>query len=182
MQFWGIMALGHMLPPLKYVLERPILTGLLNHFLSTSTLYKIAMLLSDMERESAGMLQDVDVPVTKAQMVVDWAIDRNIEHIWLCPVRNGSSSIFSVSGAQEWVLNIGLYGVIDGLPEANRELQRLVAACGGKTALYAHIYVRAEEFWSWYDRSTYDTLRQRFHGSAFLDLFKKVGGISSQIT
>ncbi|CCG84538.1 protein of unknown function [Taphrina deformans PYCC 5710] len=180
--FWGIMALGHMLSPLKFVLDRPLLTGVLNHFLTTSTLYKVAMLLSDLERESAGMLQDVDVPASKADLVVQWAMEHHIDYLWLCPVKNGSSSIFSVSGAQEWVLNIGLYGVVDGLPDANKALQRLVADCGGKTALYAHIYVTAEEFWTWYDRPTYDALRQDYHGAAFLDLFKKVGGISSQIT
>lgn len=172
------MALADLLTPLKYVLDRPALTGFLNHFLKTSTLYKLAMLTSDQDRESMGMLQDVDVPNSKAEVIMDWAADHELEHLWLCPVRNGGRSMFSVSAASEWVLNIGIYGAARDLPSSNLELQRLVAKCGGKTALYAHIYADRDEFWSWYDRERYEAARTDYHGDSFLGLWEKVGGIS----
>lgn len=175
------MALAQSLAPLKFILERPFLTGLLNHFLSTATLYKVAMLISDKDRESVGMLQDVDVPKSAARKIVDWATAKDFQYLWLCPVRNGSKSIFSVSGSQEWVMNIGLYGATSGLPRANLELQRLVARYQGKTALYAHVYVKKEEFWTWYDHRRYEQLRQDYHAGSFLGLWEKVAGISATI-
>lgn len=174
------MALAQMFAPLDYVLRSPKLSGWLNHFLKTSTLYKIAMLLNDADREGIAMLQDVDVPKSQASTVVDWALDHDIQLIWLCPVKNSSDSMFSVSGGSEWVMNIGLYGTITGLPHANLEMQRLVYKCKGKTALYAHIYAKAEEFWSWYDHKRYKRLREEYRGTSFLDLWLKVGSISTR--
>lgn len=139
------------------------------------------MLVSDLDRESIAMLQDVDVPHSKAALIVDWAIEHELDYLWLCPVKNTSSSMFSVSKGSEWVMNIGLYGVATGLPSANLDLQRLVAKCGGKVALYAHIYAELAEFWSWYDEKRYLSLRNLNHGQSFLGLWEKVGGITSAI-
>lgn len=175
------MALAHSIPLLGFVLARPSLSGCLNHFLRTSTLYKLAMLVSDLERESIAMLQDVDVPHSKSSLITDWAIDHTLTHLWLCPVKNESKSMFSVSKGSEWVLNIGLYGVATGLPSANLELQRLVAKCGGKSALYAHIYADTHEFWSWYDQKRYEALREAYRGDCFLGLWEKVSGITKKI-
>lgn len=79
------------------------------------------------------------------------------------------------------LLNIGLYGVALGLPKANLDLQRLVTKCGGKNALYAHIYTDAGEFWSWYDYSRYEGLREVYNGHSFLGLWEKVSGIARHL-
>lgn len=141
------------------------------------------MLVSDNDRERISMLQDVDVPHSKSSDIIKWADNHGLEYLWLCPVNKGSGSMFSVSGGEEWVMNIGLYGVAEGLPRSNLDLQRLVAACNGKTALYAHIYASYDEFWSWYGTdSKYRSLRARYQAEIFLDLWEKVGGIASSIT
>jgi delta24-sterol reductase len=71
--FWGIEAIATMFPSLRLVLNTPVLLGLLNHFLKTTTLYKIAMLISDRKRESTAMLQDVDIPFDSVQEIINWA-------------------------------------------------------------------------------------------------------------
>lgn len=97
------MALAHTVPFLGLFLERPALTGCLNHFFRTSTLYKLAMLVSDLDRDSIAMLQDVDVPHTEAHLIAEWVVDHGLSHLWLCPVKSESQSIFAVSGGAKWV-------------------------------------------------------------------------------
>ncbi len=174
--FWGIEALGYIIPPIQYALKSKILLGFINHFLTTATLYKIAMLVSDQKRESIAMLQDVDIPSDQTCSILEWADQRGFEMLWLCPVAShAEEGIFSVSSSHgSFVVNVGLYGSCVGLPRSNLELQRLVARAGGKVALYAFIYASQKEFWSWYDVSKYEALRTRYGGDVFLGLWEKV--------
>jgi len=178
--FWGIETITSMIPILKLVLYTPILRAVLNHFFKTSTLYKIAMLVSDQRRESIGMLQDVDVPIEHAHEIINWAMRKDLAMLWLCPVLScrHDEGLFSVAtnSKTSLIMNIGLYGSAKDLPQSNFELQRLVAKLDGKTALYAHIYANRDEFWSWYNYEEYTRLRQKWDGNVFMDLWDKVGG------
>jgi hypothetical protein len=179
--FWGIEAGCAMVPSLQFVLNTPILLGLLSRFLKTSTLLKICMLISDQRRESVAMFQDVDVQFDDAQEIINWAMRKGFNMLWLCPVLSYGSDegLFNVPAYSKTrtVMNIGLYGVAKGLPQSNLDLQRLVAKLGGKTALYAHIYASREEFWTWYDHEEYIRLRTTWDGNVFMDLWDKVAGI-----
>ncbi|CAF0961342.1 unnamed protein product [Adineta steineri] len=178
--FWGIEALAKMIPLLGFIFQTPFLLGIFNHFLKTKTLYKIAMLISDQKRESMGMLQDVDVPPDHAQEIINWAINKDLNMLWLCPVLSLGidESLFSVVQSNtHFVMNIGLYGIAKDLPQSNLDLQRLVAKLGGKCGLYAHIYLDREEFWSCYNYKEYIRLREMSGGYVFMDLWDKVAGI-----
>jgi len=179
--FWAIEAGAAVVPSLRFVLNTPILLGLLSRFLKTSTLLKICMLISDRRRESVAMFQDVDVPFNRTQEIINWAMKKGLNKLWLCPVLSCGSDegLFSVAvnSKTRAVMNIGLYGVAKGLPQSNLDLQRLVAKLDGKTALYAHIYASRDEFWTWYDHEEYIRLRMNWDGNAFMDIWDKVAGI-----
>jgi hypothetical protein len=179
--FWMIEASATMIPLLRLILDTSFLLALLNHFFKTSTLYKIAMLVSDQKRESIGMLQDVDVPSDRTQEVINWAISKDLNKLWLCPVRSFGSNenLFSVVQSKtRFVMNIGLYGLAKNLPQSNLDLQRLVAKLQGKPGLYAHIYASRDEFWSWYNYEEYVRLRNKWDGYIFMDLWNKVASIA----
>ncbi|CAF1326355.1 unnamed protein product [Adineta steineri] len=178
--FWAAAEVASTDPLIGFIFRRPYLLCLLNHFLKTKTLYKIAMLTSDQKRESTGMIQDVDVLPDRAEEIINWAISKDLNMIWLCPVRchGTDESFFSVAQPNTpFVMNIGLYGVAKDLPQSNLDLQRLVVKLEGKLALYAHIYLDREEFWSCYNYKEYIRLREMFGGHVFMDLWDKVAGI-----
>ncbi|UJR29951.1 hypothetical protein I4U23_017498 [Adineta vaga] len=140
----------------------------------------------DKKRESLGMLQDIDISRKYTENILHWAGNKGLDKIWLCPIRSFqmNESLFNVAKSNEdFIMNIGLYGNIQDLPQSNIELQKLVCRFNGKIALYAHIYLTKEDFWNCYNYNEYLYLRKTFHGFVFMDLWEKVSKITfSKIT
>ncbi|BFZ63666.1 hypothetical protein YB2330_004798 [Saitoella coloradoensis] len=191
--FWAVHALSTLLPPLRLLLSRALLP-LFNTFLSTSTLYKVALLMSDQKRENVSMLQDVDIPYSEARFeeFVQWEKEEiGVWPLWLCPVqgeheprvlglghKDSQSTIGEDGQGRGWVMNVGLYGIPRSprpLVDLNIELERKVAEMGGKKGLYAFVYSDKDGFWSGYDRERYDAVRRKYGSEGvMMELWEKV--------
>ena len=56
----------------------------------------------------------------------------------------------------------------------NRLIERKVQESGGIKSLYSDSYFPADEFWSIYDKSTYDALKKKYDpGRVFKNLYEK---------
>ncbi|GAO49655.1 hypothetical protein SAICODRAFT_9293 [Saitoella complicata NRRL Y-17804] len=193
--FWAVHALSALLPPLRLLLSR-LLLPLFNTFLSTSTLYKVALLMSDQKRENVSMLQDVDIPYSEGRFedFVEWEREEiGVWPLWLCPVRgeheprvlglghkasDSSNPRNEDAQGRSWVMNVGLYGIPRSprpLVDLNIELERKVTEMGGKKGLYAFVYADKEYFWSGYDREGYDAVRRKYGSEGvMMELWEKV--------
>ncbi|KAF4471893.1 hypothetical protein FALBO_1185 [Fusarium albosuccineum] len=126
------------------------------------------------------MIQDVGVPYGKVPEFQNWLHSQfNIYPLWLCPLRvqrddpdsgHGLHSEFSKPGTPD-LLNYGVWGPLAGtrrdVIRHNRALEQKVQECGGKKWLYAHAYYTEDEFWTHYNRESYDALRNKY-GAAYL--------------
>lgn len=181
-----------MIAPLRGALALPVFRPFFHAFLSTTTLYKIALLLSDKHRESLVMLQDVTVPTSAdCKHVDDLCQWLGISPIWLCPVRSATDKqkrIFALDGRREgeMMLNVGLYGkpamAHPDMRQINYDLERRLAETNGHKALYAFYYGSEQEFWQTRDRQEYTRVRNRYGSRrVFPDLWQKIA-YSRQVT
>ncbi|PRP85733.1 hypothetical protein PROFUN_06327 [Planoprotostelium fungivorum] len=186
--FWGITALPKFFPSLASLLSNRIFHTVLTTLVSTATLYKIAMLVSDQTREGSAILQDLDIPPSGVKKLLRWNDDTlGIWPLWLCPVAcSQDKRTFGLGRSEDiksvedmYAMNVGVYGAPSngGYPlfDANIQLEKLVASLGGKKALYAFVYSDREVFWSWYDAREYEELREEYGGkNVFMGLWEKV--------
>ncbi|KFA62863.1 hypothetical protein S40285_02278 [Stachybotrys chlorohalonatus IBT 40285] len=135
------------------------------------------------------MVQDVGVPVERHEEFQAWLHDSlAIYPLWLCPLRirrddpdaaHGLHSEFARPDAP-MLLNFGVWGPVPGpqtrrdVVARNRDLEAKVQQLGGKKWLYAHAYYTEDEFWSHYDRRSYDALRAKYHAGHLLTVYDKV--------
>ncbi|KNG88053.1 FAD binding domain protein [Aspergillus nomiae NRRL 13137] len=142
------------------------------------------------------IVQDVGIPYDKASEFVDWLDSKEtFGHypLWLCPLRvqsageggglltakrDTATTDTSDTADEDFLMNFGIWGpgptdrrrFID----RNRRLEQKVHSLGGKKWLYAHTYYTEDEFWSIYDRKSYDALRGRYHAKNLPSLYEKV--------
>ncbi|GKU09248.1 unnamed protein product [Fusarium langsethiae] len=133
------------------------------------------------------MVQDVGVPYSHALEFHNWLDNRfGIYPIWICPLRvqrdepnsnHGLHADFGKPGAVDY-LNFGIWGPLRGnrrdAIEHNRALERKVGVYGGKKWLYAQAYYTKDEFWSLYDKKSYDELRKKYGASGLPSVYEKV--------
>ena len=130
-----------------------------------------------------SVIQDVDIPINNASKFLDF-FHREIgmQPIWICPVRHksekGSFPLFPMTQDTLYI-NFGFWGVIRGrkkLPAGhyNRKVESMVADLGGIKSLYSSSFYPENEFWSYYNRTMYQELKQRYDPNSRLnDLYKK---------
>ena len=76
-------------------------------------------------------------------------------------------------------VNFGFWDVIRGrkeLPEGyyNRKVENMVSELGGIKSLYSSSFYSESEFWSYYNGTMYQELKQRYDPNSRLnDLYKK---------
>ncbi|KAI1071377.1 hypothetical protein LB507_011685 [Fusarium sp. FIESC RH6] len=133
------------------------------------------------------MVQDVGVPYSDALEFQNWLDNRfGIYPLWVCPLRvqrdepdsnHGLHADFGKPGVVDY-LNFGIWGPLKGnrrdAIEHNRALERKVGRYGGKKWLYAHAYYTEDEFWSQYDKESYDELRRKYGASSLPSVYEKV--------
>lgn len=133
------------------------------------------------------MVQDVGVPYDKVVEFQEW-LDKelHIYPLWICPLRirrddpdsgHGLHSEFAKPDVPD-LMNFGVWGGVKGnrrqVIEKNRALERKVQELNGKKWLYAHAYYTEEEFWSHYDRTSYDALRKKYKAEYLPSVYDKV--------
>ena len=130
-----------------------------------------------------SVIQDVDIPINNAYKFLDF-FHREIgmQPIWICPVKNKSRKnsfpLFPMTQDTLYI-NFGFWGVIRGrkkLPAGhyNRKVESMVADLGGIKSLYSSSFYPKNEFWSYYNGTMYQELKQRYDPNYRLnDLYKK---------
>ncbi|EGR49417.1 uncharacterized protein TRIREDRAFT_47420 [Trichoderma reesei QM6a] len=133
------------------------------------------------------MVQDVGVPYDKVVEFQAW-LDKelHIYPLWICPLRvrrddpdsgHGLHSEFARPDVPD-LMNFGVWGGVKGsrreVIDKNRALERKVQELKGKKWLYAHAYYTEDEFWSHYDRSSYDALRKKYGAEYLPSVYDKV--------
>lgn len=132
------------------------------------------------------LTQDVSVPMDSAADFASWLDETYAVYpLWLCPLtvareegaQHGIHARFARPDAPE-VLNFGVWGPLsfdrDAAVEGNRKLEKRVADLGGMKCLYAQTCYTEDEFWSVYDRESYDALRKKYRSSHLPTVYDKV--------
>jgi hypothetical protein len=133
------------------------------------------------------MVQDVGIPYNHASEFQDWLdTEHGIYPLWICPLRvrrdgqnsdHGLHAEFGKPSAAD-LLNFGIWGPLKGnrrdIIRHNRALEQKVQEFGGKKWLYAHAYYEEAEFWSQYDKKSYDGLRAKYGASNLPNVYDKV--------
>ncbi|KAB8277494.1 hypothetical protein BDV30DRAFT_251649 [Aspergillus minisclerotigenes] len=158
----------------------------LDHISHTRVMYH-AVHKSGLFREYT--IQDVAVPYKGAKELVDFVDDSFGKYpLWICPVRSTTAAVSGLvaeprrqpasdSDDPGMMLSVGVYGPGPKGREFlhfNHGLEKLVNKLGGQKWLYARTYYSEEDFWSIYDRSTRDELRQKYHATYLPNLYQKV--------
>ncbi|KAI9367443.1 hypothetical protein BJX61DRAFT_528451 [Aspergillus egyptiacus] len=155
----------------------------LDDFLHTRMLYKA---LHASGESSRFVVQDLALPYANAEKFIDYTSQKlGIWPLWLCPLKQSPtptfhphSSVTSEAFTADQMLNIGVWGFGPKDPErfiaANRELEHRLRELGGMKWFYAHTYYDEEEFWSMYDRSWYESLRQKYNATTLPSVYDKI--------
>ncbi|KAI1778243.1 hypothetical protein F4818DRAFT_290955 [Hypoxylon cercidicola] len=135
------------------------------------------------------IVQDVGVPFDKVEEFASWLdTTLQISPLWLCPLRlvrettdaaHGLHSEFAhLPPDRAGLMNFGIWGPGSTNPREfvrqNQALERKVNELGGKKWLYAHAYYTEEEFWSHYDRKSYDAVRAKYGATWMPSVYDKV--------
>lgn len=159
----------------------------LDWFMHTRVLYHV---LHKSGLANENTVQDVAVPYESTSEFVEW-LHHNFGHypLWICPLLQRGKLPDSPQGllaekidpntrSPEYLMNFGVWGPgpinREKFLEKNRALERKVQDLQGKKWLYAHAYYTEEEFWSIYDRTEYDALREKYHANYLPNIYQKV--------
>lgn len=164
----------------------------LDYFMHTRVMYHALHRSGMMEQ---FIIQDMALPWSTISPFVDWINERfQIYPQWLCPLDAGgaggglnphakssalnseSADAVAVTRQKELILNIGVWGPSPGEPVAtNRAIEAKLLELRGMKWLYAQTFYTEEEFWSIYDKESYQALRKKYGATALPDVYKKVG-------
>lgn len=156
----------------------------LDELLHTRTMYAA---LHKSGLASEYIVQDIGFPYETAPDFVEY-LDQAFQHypLWLCPLLltdhvslSPVLSPYTRSDEQERrVLNIGVWGPGPKdrarFVDANRRIEKKTKDLGGLKCLYAHAYYTEGEFWSIYNKPTYDELRAKYNAQLIPSVFDKV--------
>lgn len=155
----------------------------LDDFLHTRMMYTA---LHASRQSNKMIIQDLALPYSNAEEFVTYAAETlNIWPLWLCPLRQSSSTIFHPQSNEleadgktlKPLLNIGLWGQAPchaGFVDINRDIEAVLQKLGGKKWLYAQTFYTEDEFWNLYDRDWYDTLREKYDAMSLPSVYEKV--------
>ncbi|KAI3395451.1 hypothetical protein diail_1314 [Diaporthe ilicicola] len=133
------------------------------------------------------MIQDCGIPFQKCKEFKAWLDDNvGLYPLWLCPLRARRDSpgschgIHAAMGKRDYsdLLNFGVWGLIswdrrDALAK-NKALEAKVRELDGWKTLYAHTYYTEEDFWSVYERESYDAVRAKYGANYLPSVYEKV--------
>ncbi len=167
----------------KYAFERfgvpfnALTRCILNPLLGTRKLYQA---LQDSGASQEHLVQDLTLPLSTAEEFMEYIDDlTGIYPLWLCPIKPEARSPLLCNGLDTpLAINIGVWGPqltnYAEFKKLNRDIEAKLAVLGGKKWMYAHTYYTEKEFWSIYDKTWYDKLRQKYKATTLPTIFEKV--------
>jgi delta24-sterol reductase len=166
----------------KYAFERvgmafnKLTRRLLDPLMHTRKMYE-ALQASGASQEF--MIQDLALPEDRVVEFMEY-VDRElgIYPLWLCPLMpDADSPLLSSALPARAIVNVGVWGYVgrdyDQVVKTNRELERELAALGGRKWLYAYGYYSEAEFWRTYDKDWYMKLRGKYYAQYLPTVFDK---------
>ncbi|KAF2501428.1 FAD binding domain-containing protein [Lophium mytilinum] len=158
---------------------------LLDHLMHTRVMYHALHASGHMKQY---IIQDLALPVAHAEEFIEWVNAKfGFFPIWLCPLRPDFEASMGHPGAliqrntennSSGLLNVGVWGPGPTNPSMftsiNRELEAKLRKLGGIKWLYAQAFYTEEEFWSIYDRKSYNALREKYGASGLPTVYDKV--------
>lgn len=155
--------------------------------LSTKKLYERARRKTVIERESRKMNQDMMVPITK---LWDFLKKNDATHrsypMWLLPMRSKhDDGLFTFPLKDALYVDVGTYGYSEKQPfdfvQENRALERALRVDKGIKCLWNQGYYTENEFWDSYDKTLYDTAREKmFAANRFQDVWRKTCALAAK--
>jgi FAD/FMN-containing dehydrogenase len=167
--FWCSKAFGVQQPLIRKLFGKQRLNsavyGKIRKFASQHPL--LLKLVSPAQREA--VIQDVDIPLENAPAFQKFFFESiNIRPVWICPFRaytkNAKFNFYSFDPEKLYV-NFGFWDSVPTEKEIgyyNRLVEKKVSELHGKKGLYSDSYYTKDEFWSIYDKHTYDALKQKY--------------------
>ena len=155
----------------------------LDDFLHTRMMYTA---LHASRQSNRMVIQDLALPYSSAEAFVDYTNETlNIWPLWLCPLHQSSTPTFHPHSKEteadgktlKQLLNIGLWGQAPlnaDFVNINRDLEAMLHHLGGMKWLYAQTFYTPDEFWSRYDRKSYDILREKYDAKSLPSVYEKV--------
>lgn len=130
-----------------------------------------------------ALIQDAAIPFNVAQAFDAWlASELHIYPLWYCPVRTtkpiGTYPLYKPE--TEFVLDFGFYTSVElkgGMDPYfyNRKIENKLLESGGLKCLYSDTFFSEDQFWSIYDKRSYDRVKARYDpDGVYLDLYQKV--------
>lgn len=177
--FWtGSYAYSYFITPFNRVTRY-----MLDYFMHTRVMYHALHRSGMMEQ---FIIQDMALPWLNIEKFYDWVDEEfSIYPQWLCPlVGDGAGGGLNphgnrdegLNGKEGMMLNIGVWGPCPGEPvTTNRAIEAKLRELRGMKWLYAQTFYSEEEFWSIYDKKSYDELRAKFNATTLPDVYDKVG-------
>jgi Delta24-sterol reductase len=157
---------------------------LLDDFLHTRMLYRA---LHGSGESARFVVQDLALPYSTAERFIDYTTEHfDIWPLWLCPLKQHPPPTFHPHTGEvdpetkqpKEILNIGLWGWGPKNPREfvrkNKELEDKLVELNGKKWFYAHSYYPEKQFWELYDKSWYDSLREKYHATSLPTVYDKV--------
>ena len=148
--------------------------------LSSKSLYRIWHRVPTQALENLFLIHDFYTPFSKALEILNRFMDETeIFPIWLCPIKGTQTPQFlSPHYGSENFLNIGLYGMpplAPSIPGLTAQLEKEIAAYGGRKMLYSFTYYDQDTFARIYPQAPYNELRKKFSAEkTFPSLYNKV--------
>jgi FAD/FMN-containing dehydrogenase len=130
-----------------------------------------------------SVIQDVDIPIGRApEFLAFFQKEIGISPVWICPIGGYDSEarfpLYPVDPGTLYV-NFGFWDVVQDPVRRepghyNRKIERKVAELGGVKSLYSDSYYPEDEFWRFYNKPAYDTLKARYDPRGrFKNLYEK---------
>ncbi|KAF2641749.1 FAD-binding domain-containing protein [Massarina eburnea CBS 473.64] len=183
--FWmGMYAYKHFMVPFTRLTR-----FLLDYFMHTRIMYHA---LHASGYTDQYIIQDIALPAPNTEAFVQWVHEKlGLYPLWLCPLRNdGRSSMGhpqefggAVGGKVDGVyegeyINVGVWGPCPSSQteylRTNRELEDKVRELGGLKWLYGRVFYTEDEWWQIYDKTTYNSLRQKYNATSLPTIWDKV--------
>jgi|GEM_PF-4401353 hypothetical protein len=150
-------------------------------FLTSDFMYqKTLTSTTEEKREKRKIIQDIMIPRQYFLKMINF-INRKIGifPLWILPMKqiNKSKELFGLPIINDYYINIGIYGGVDGDAIAiKRELEILLLEIGGRMVLHSECYYSKDEFWGkCYDKKEYTRLRKKYFAEGkFVDIYDKV--------
>ena len=181
--FWCSQVIGAHHPLLRLLLGRTYLNSSfytkLMHWDHTWNISKRLMMFKRTREE--WIIQDVDIPIDNCVQYAEFFFkDIDIRPVWICPInaydKNIEFSLYPLDPKHMYV-NFGFWGSRQTDKKEgyyNRLVESKVSELQGKKGLYSDSFYSKEEFWSIYDKSLYDGLKQKYDPTNKLkDLYQK---------